>query len=620
MTAPHETPAPQTRLEDLPTSPGCYIFRDAEGAALYVGKAKDLRARVRSYYRGADSRPLIPFLAKRSARVETLVTKTESEAILLEDTLVKKLKPTYNLRLKDDKAFYLLRLDTSQQYPRIEWVRRRYADRAMYFGPYASTWALRRTVRFLHSILPMRDCSDSILRNRTRPCLKHSIGRCSAPCVQLISEADYRELVDRAVDLLEGRTSAVIPILEARMRDAAANLEYEKAAKLRDHLEALRTTTEAQGVRLGKSLDRDVLGLHRDGERVAIQWLPFRDGKLEGGKSHNFNSELPDAEILGSFLTQFYRGDTFVPREVYVSIEPHDRDAIAHWLSEKRAGPVTLAVPRGGDAKRAVELAKANAKIVLEARDGIVASANEAAEQLREKLHLQRAPGVIDCFDISTLQGRATVASRVRFVGGFPAKDGYRRFKITSFTGQNDFAAMAEVVGRALRRDVEDQTLPDLIVIDGAKGQLSAAVRARDDAGAFEVEIVGLAKDRSIAGDAGTQHSGERVFTPGGDAPIHLPPRSSECHLLTRVRDEAHRFAIQYHRKVRGKITGVLDEIAGLGPKRRRELLRTFGSVSALAGVSADELRAKIPGFPAALAERVVAGLREVKNNAAPET
>jgi excinuclease ABC subunit C len=597
-------------IEDVPSGPGCYIFRGGSDEPLYVGKAKELRGRVRSYLRvGGDGRPLIPFLARKAARVETIVTATEAEAILLEDTLIKRLKPPYNFRLKDDKAFLLLRLDPSADFPRFEWVRRRRADRALYFGPYASAGALRRTIRFLHSVIPMRDCPDVIMEHRTRPCIKHGIGRCAAPCVGWISKEDYRRLVDRAIDVLHGKTSEVEEMLEARMKEAAAALEFEKAAALRDRLEALRQTTEPQGVRLGRALDRDAIGIHREGERVAIQWLPFRGGRLEGGEVHLFSTELPDAEVLSSFLTQLYRGDRFVPREIFLSLEPHDVSAIQEWLRGRRGAPVTLAVAKSGDARRAVEMAVENARVALAAKEGAEASAREALERLRERLELPAAPSVIDCFDISTLQGRATVASRVRFVDGLPDKSGYRRFKVTSLTGQDDFGAMKEVVGRALRRDVEEGTLPDLVVIDGGRGQVSSALEARDDAGAFEVGLVGLAKDRAEASDEATIHSGERVFVPGRAEPIALPPRTAECHVLQRIRDEAHRFAITYHRRLRGTLTSELDAVPGIGPARRRKLLRAFGSISALRQATAEEIAAKVPGVPRDIALRVVAAL-----------
>lgn len=609
-----------TALQDIPASPGCYIFRGDDDEPLYVGKARELRGRVRSYFRdGGDGRPLIPFLARKATRIETIVTKTEAEAILLEDTLIKRFKPPFNLRLKDDKAFYLLRLDPAAEFPRFEWVRRRRADRALYFGPYASAGALRRTIRFLYSIIPLRDCSDNILKNRSRPCLKYSIGRCSAPCVQLIQKEEYQTLVARARDLLEGRTSEVEKLLEARMREAAANLEFEKAARVRDQLEALRTTTESQGVRLGRAIDRDVVAIHRDGDRVAIQWLPFRGGKLEGGKTHLFTTDLPDPEIFNSFLTQLYHGDVFIPREIYLSHEPHDREVIAAWLEERRGGPVNLAVAKSGEAKRAVAMAIENARVALSAREGAAASAMEAILKIQEKLQMEEPPLVMDCFDISTLQGRSTVASRVRFVDGLPARDGYRRYKITSFSGQNDFAAMREVVTRALRRDVEDQTLPDLIIVDGGKGQLSAALLAREEIGAFEVAMVGLAKDRTESNDDRTLHSGERIFLPGADEPLPLAPRTPECHLFARIRDEAHRFAITFHRKQRESIVSELNAIEGIGNRRRRELLQTFGSVTALRQASMDDILQKIPRFPKELAARVVEKLKVAPAPPEPE-
>ncbi|MFN0205422.1 MAG: excinuclease ABC subunit UvrC [Planctomycetota bacterium] len=597
-------------VDEIPVQPGCYIFRDSSDAPLYVGKAKELRTRVRSYFRaGGDGRVLIPFLASKASRVETIITKTEAEAILLEDTLIKKFKPPFNLRLKDDKAFYLLRLDPNVEFPRLEWVRRRRSDRALYFGPYASSGALRRTIRFLHSMIPLRDCSDHILANRSRPCLKHSLGRCSAPCVKLITQENYKALVDRAVDLLQGRTSEVEKLLELKMADAAKNLEFERAARLRDSLQALRTTTETQGVRMGRATDRDVLGLEREGARVTLQFLPFRQGRLECGKLYKFTTDLPDSEIISSLLTQIYYGDAFIPREIYISHEPHDADVLREWLVSRRGGPVQLSVAKSGDAKRAVQMAVENAKAALATRDGEEAAAQDALERIREMLQLEEPPSIMDCFDISTLQGNSTVASRVRFVDGIPEKAGYRRYKITSFAGQNDFAAMHEVVSRSLRRDVEENTLPDLVIIDGGPAQLASALEAREEAGAFDLCMISLAKDRTVSNDTKTEHSGERIFLPNVKDPIPLNPRTAECHLLTKIRDEAHRFAITYHRKQRGKITGQLDQIEGVGPKRRRQLLQTFGSIGEVKNATVTDITTKIPGFPQALAEAVVAAL-----------
>jgi excinuclease ABC subunit C len=600
---------------DIPPLPGCYIFRDRGDAALYVGKARDLRARVRSYFRdGGDGRPLIPYLFERAARIETIITKTESEAILLEDTLIKKLKPPFNLRLKDDKAFFLLRLDPASEFPRLEWVRRRRADRALYFGPYASAGALRRTIRFLHTIIPLRDCSDHILRNRTRPCLKHAIGRCSAPCVGLIAVEDYKKLVDRAVDLLQGRTQEAKKLIEQKMAEAAQNLEFERAARWRDALQALETTTESQGVRLGRSLDRDVFALEREGGRIAMQFLPFRGGRLEGGRIYQFTTDLPDDEVFNSLLTQVYAGDAFVPREIYTSHVPHDAGVLAQWLSKKRGADVHLAVAKSGDAKRAVQIAAENARAALQSTHSVESSLQDALRRMGERVELQEPPSIVDCFDISTLQGRSTVASRVRFVDGVPDRAGYRRYKITSFAGQDDFAAMHEVVLRSLKRDVEESSLPDLVVIDGGLGQLGSALAAREEAGAFDVAIVSLAKDRVQYAGERSAHSGERLFIPGRSEPVLLNPRSSEHHLLTRLRDEAHRFAITFHRKQRESIRSELDAIPGVGPARRRELLSTFGSVERVRSATPEEILQKIRGFPRALAEAVA---RELSKNAA---
>ncbi|MBK9383979.1 MAG: excinuclease ABC subunit UvrC [Planctomycetes bacterium] len=596
-------------VEKAPRRSGVYIFRDAEGRALYVGKAKDLKARVRSYLRAeGDGRIVSRYLGTRAHDVEFVVTETEQEALLLEDALVKQLKPPHNVRLRDDKSFLLVKLDRRESFPRFVPVRRhgRRDPQARYFGPYASAGHLRRTLRMLHEIVPLRDCRDAVFKNRTRPCLKHEIGRCSAPCVGLVDAEAYARLVDRAEEILRGKTEEVERELEARMKRAAAELQFETAARVRDQLESLRATTERQVVASAKGVERDAIGLHREAGRVALAVLRFRGGALEAVRSHLLDSEIPDEELVSAFATRLYSGDAFVPREILVPCEPSDASMLAAWLETKRGATVELRVPERGEPRKHLEMANANAAQVFRAQVDVEELADEALAKLAERLELEEVPQVLDCFDISAFQGAAMVASRVRFRGGVPDKAGYRRFRVKSHGGQDDFASMREVVARALRRDLQDADLADLIVIDGGKGQLAAACAARDEVGAAGLALVGLAKARVGRGPLGEE---ERIFKEGAELPIVLPRGSAERHLLERLRDEAHRFAITYHRQLRDELRSELDEVPGVGPTLRKRLLQHFGSVRRIAAASEQELCA-LPRITPDLARAILSHLR----------
>lgn len=579
-------------IDKAPRAPGVYVFRDAQGKALYVGKAKDLRARVRSYLRqGGDGRIVSLYLGSRANDVEFVVTATEKEALLLEDTLVKKLKPPHNVKLRDDKSFLLVKLDRSSPFPRFYPVRQhgRRDPKARYFGPYASAKHLRRTLRLLHELVPLRDCRDAVFANRARPCLKYEIGRCSAPCVGLIDEQRYAALVEEAEEVLRGRTQGVERRLEERMGREAAQLNFETAARIRDQLESLRATTERQAVSSERGVERDAIGLYREGEQAALAVLRFRQGGLQAVRSHLLESDLPDEELVSAFLTRLYAGDAYVPREVLVPAPPNDVEMIAEWLEGKRGSPVDLRVPARGEPLRHLAMAEENAAQVFRSQVDAEEVAEEALARLAERLGLEEIPQVLDAYDISAFQGAAMVASRVRFRAGMPDKAGYRRFRVRTHAGQDDFASMREVVERSLRRDLGEAELPDLVVIDGGKGQLAAACEGRDAAGAASVRMVGLAKARVGKGPLGEE---ERVFLEGARTPIVLPRGTAERHLLERLRDEAHRFAITYHRKLRDELRSELDEIPGVGPTLKKRLLQRFGSVRRIAAAPVEELAA----------------------------
>jgi len=609
---------PRWSIDDVPEKPGVYLFRDGQDRVLYVGKARSLKSRLRSYRRpGGDGRLSVRFLETQAERVETIVTRTEQEALLLEDALIKSHKPPHNVRLKDDKSFLMLRLDAGERFPRLKFVRqhspklgRKLAPptgRARYFGPFASARAVRQTLSDLHRVIPLRDCPDSVFAHRTRPCLKHQIGLCSAPCVGLIDEAGYAALVERAAAVLSGETSELEAELESRMQAASGELAYERAAMWRDRLAAVRRTVERQGVRPRDQVERDVLGLARAGREAVVHRLSFRGGRLSESRSHLFQSELPDEELWHNVLTALYGGGRRqAPGEVVLAALPEERELLEGVLGAR----VELVVPSGGERRRMLELALENARTALARRQREGAQEEAALEALEELLELEAPPEVIDCFDISNLQGTHVVASRVRFRGGHADKSGYRRFKVRGVAGQDDFASLREVVGRSLRRGVRDDDLPDLVVIDGGEQQLAAALDARQEADAWEVPMIALAKARAerTLGGRRKAASEERVFLPGAKAPLELARHSPARHLLERVRDEAHRFAITYHRRERGRIRSQLDSIPGVGEVKRKALLRRFGSVVGVRAASVEELGA-VPGIGPELARTILEAL-----------
>ena len=505
----------------------------------------------------------------------------------------------------------MLRLDLAKTYPRFEHVRAKNPDvgreggRSRYFGPFASSGDLRKTLSDLHRIVPLRDCPDHVLANRSRPCIKHQIGLCCAPCVGLVQPGEYAALVDKASRILLGDVEAVRADLETRMRTAADALEYERAAGWRDRLAALARTVAGQGVRPKDDVRRDVLALARAGDAAVVHRLSFRDGRMSESRSHVFRSQLPDEELLHVVVTALYaNARREVPTEIVVPCLP----AEVELLRETLGGGVAFQAPRSGERARMLGIAGENARAELNRSENERADEAAALDELASILALDAAPEVIDCFDVSNLQGTHVVASRVRFRRGHADRSGYRRFRVRSVEGQDDFASMREIVLRALRRGVEEDDLPDLVVIDGGAQQLAKALEAREEAAAWDVTIVGLAKARS-AGGARAKASDERLFVPGALEPIPLPKHSGARHLLERIRDEAHRFAITYHRKERGKIASRLDSIPGVGPERRKALLRAFGSVKGVAAASTEQIAA-IPGFGAELAEVVSRTLR----------
>ena len=595
------------KVARFPKEPGVYLFRDGAGKVLYAGKAADLRARVRSYLApGGDGRYQLRFLEREARDVEFIATATETEALLLENTVIKKHKPRYNIKLKDDKAFLLLRLDRKEEWPWFRFVRRRRDDGAMYFGPFASAKAVRRTLRLLHKVVPLRDCTDGVFRNRTRACVKHQIGRCPAPCVGEVSREDYDHQLDAAVRILQGEIRALVHGLQERMAEAAERLEFERAQAMKEQIAALQRVAERQSV-VARGGDEDAVGVFRRGDEVTVAYLAFREGALEQCTRQTIKSELPDGMLLADVLARLYEGDRFVPRALLVPQLPDEPAILREWLEQKRGGRVELHVPQRGERRKHLALAMQNAELGDAVEADADARRRRAAERLAGLLDLEDTPLLLHCLDVSTTQGTNTVASRVCFSEGQPHKGQYRRFKISKEHAGDDFSAMEEAVRRSLRLclEREEEELPDLLIVDGGRGQLSAAERAVEELGLeSDIWLCGLAKSRLKGHGDRRSESGERIFLPGQETPIPLGKDTAEMLLVAAIRDEAHRFAITYHRKQRGKITSELDDIPGVGPTRRKALLRHFGSLTRMKQASRDDLLAT-PGVPTAVAEQV---------------
>jgi len=588
----------RARVDALPRAPGVYLLKDERGRVVYVGKAKELRARVRSYLRPeGDGRAAAPFLARRVVDVETIVTGNEKEALLLESTLVKRHRPRYNVRLRDDKAYLCIRVDVAHAWPRLHVVRRFERDGAVYFGPFSDAKAVRRTIRTLGAVHPLRLCTDAVLASRKRPCLYHQLGRCGAPCAGLVAPETYAEHVRGMLELLAGRTGGLLDSMERAMAEASAALDFERAAAIRDRIEALRRTTQAQRVASPDARDRDAIGLARREEAVVATVLHVREGRLISRRDYVLRSILPDGAVLAHVLREAYREGRLVPPEILLPCEPEDRGDLEALLGERRGGPVTLAAPARGPLRSLVDLAERNAAEAVRAAEGDARAREALLEALRARLELDRTPRRIECYDVSTIQGVATVGSRVLFVDGQPAREGYRRFRVRTVPGQDDFAALREILARRFARDEES---PDLVVVDGGAGQLARAREALPGG----VPAVALAKSRPREGGG---RSPERVFLPGRAVPVVLPPDAPETYLLARVRDEAHRFAVAYHRRLRDRraLRSELEGIPGLGPRRRTALLRRFGSARGVRAASRADLEA-VP-LPAPVVEAVLA-------------
>jgi excinuclease ABC subunit C len=603
----------ERKLRTLPVRPGVYLFKDEQGDILYIGKANSLRARVRSHFAVDDATSLKNREMLRRVRdLDTIVVGSEAEALLLEANLIKQHRPRFNIQLRDDKRYPYIKVTVQEPLPRV-WVTRRLEnDGARYFGPYTEVGAMRQALEVIKRIFTVRSCNYDLPRERpSRPCLDYHIGRCLAPCVGYQSIDDYRHMVDDILAILGGRTKQLRGRVQAQMDEAVATLDFERAAQLRDVLTGLGSIERRQRALDVRGGDTDVVGAARDGDHACVVVLRIRDGKLLGREVDFFENLVgePDSELVAlAAARQYYgrgeHGTTDLPTEVLFPTDFDDRATLEELLSGTAGHRVRTHVPERGDKLRLVELASQNARHLLEERsvlrDETQTRAEDVLYDLQSSLQMKVVPRLIVCFDVSHMQGSEVVASAVVFRNGEPYKAEYRRFRIKGDWGNDDYRSMAEVVSRYFRRRIEeDQPLPELAVIDGGKGQLGAAVAAAREAGATDTTFIGLAKRE------------EEVFVEGRSQPVHLPRTAPSLRLLQRLRNEAHRFAHGYNRKLTGRrtITSELGDIPGIGPTRQRVLLETFGSVRALRDATAEQI-ARQARLPAALAERVVEHLR----------
>ncbi|MFO0597052.1 MAG: excinuclease ABC subunit UvrC [Myxococcaceae bacterium] len=606
------------KIDALPNQPGVYLMKDRAGRIIYVGKAVNLRNRVKSYFnRGSsDSRAFVQLLDRVLGDLETVVVRTEKEALLLENELIKKHRPRFNIQLRDDKQYLCLRLDTSHPFPRLETVRRPKKDKARYFGPYSSAASIRETLRVVNRFFQLRTCTDHVLETRKRPCLLYQIGRCPAPCVYPVPPETYRANVDAVVLFLEGRSGPLVENLRERMKAAAKKLEFEEAARLRDQVIALERSLERQTIATTDSIDQDVFGLYREADRICIYILYVRGGRITGGRALHSTSDFPDGELVTSLVNQYYADENFVPREVLVP--SGEVDALSELLTELRGGTVKVLVPQRGDKVELLALAQRNAERSFSERTRTRDEIEQVLERLKDRLHLRALPRRMECFDISHSHGTSIVASQVASVDTEPDTSNYRRYKLKTVTQNDDFASMHEILSRRFRRGLEEGDLPDLIVIDGGKGQLAAAHAAMKDLGVENVDLVALAKSRDLdvpLPDEQVRRSPERVFLVDRKDPIVLPQNSPELFALTRLRDEAHRFAITFQRKLsrRRGLQSQLDSVPGVGETRRKALLTHFGSLKRIKEASIEDIAA-VASIGPAVAERIHAFLHQPTN------
>lgn len=593
------------KLKNLPDAPGVYLFRNPDGKIIYIGKAKSLRNRVRTYFQsGQRHDPKTARMVSAIDDFDLLVTDSEIEAMILEANLVKEHKPRYNVNLKDDKHFPYIKVTVNEPFPRILVVRRLAKDGARYFGPFTSAKGMRKTIKFLSNLFRIRSCNLTIPHPSGRlqkVCLDYHIGRCGGPCEGLQSEKEYRQQVDSVIMYLAGKSETLVSELKKKMESLSRRMKFEEAARVRDQITALESVRQKQKVDAGLVIDRDIIAFAREASDTVVVVLQIREGILIGRQDFQLISEAEetDNEILSSFVRQYYNNQPNLPDNIYLPLAIPDASLIARWLTEVREKKVTVHTPLKGEKLRLVDMAAANARLLLDEllmqKKDLKERLSGAVQALKNDLRLERSPRTIACVDISNTGATDAVGSFVYFDNGKPRKSEYRRFRIKEVKGQDDFAMMREVVGRYFYRLIQEKKEPpDLLVVDGGIGQLNSVVKELESLGYARQNVLGLAKRL------------EEVYLPGNSEPLTIPKSSPGLGLLKRLRDEAHRFAVEYNRKVRTRrtIRSALDTLNGIGPKRRDLLLKQFGSVKGIKEASLPELLS-VKGLPKGLAEKI---------------
>lgn len=604
------------KVREFPQLPGVYLMKNAAEKIIYVGKAKSLRARVRSYLTDSrDHSSKTRFLVRNIRSIDTILTKTEVEAFLLEASLIKKHRPRYNIRLKDDKSYPYIRISMADEFPRVYLARKVKKDGALYFGPYTSGSAVWGTIKFLNRTFMIRDCKDGFFATRKRPCMTHQIGRCKAPCVGLVTKEEYGDDIKQATLFLRGRDKAIVRDLTKKMKDASSDERFEAAARFRDSIEAVKAVLERQAmVNDTSDLDQDVIGYHGDERGTLVETIHIRSGRVIGNKGH-FLSLLdpnsPDEDVrewLTSYINQYY-DEALIPDELLLPTDlgREITDLIAAVFEERSGRKVKIRFPTDSVGHRLLDMANTNAKQHFAGYVDKSEAKKKGLEEIQERLKLPQIPLRIECFDISTFQGAETVASQVVFEDGVPNKDQYRRYKIKTVIGTNDFESMREVLTRRFAH--EELETPDLVVIDGGKGQLGIAMEVLKDIKRTDIPVVGLAKARTDSDFKSSEVSAteERFFLPGRQNPVLFKPGSEAFRILVGIRDEAHRFAITYHRKLREatSLESELDQIPGLGPVKKKALLAKFPSVDAIRNADVSDI-AMVKGFNVTSAEALL--------------
>jgi excinuclease ABC subunit C len=592
------------QLKVLPTKPGVYLFKDKEGKVIYIGKAANLNSRVKSYFGAPSSLSAkIQRLVAKIQDFEFVVTNSEQEALILECNMIKKYTPRYNVRLKDNKTFPYLKIDINEDWPGVYITRRVQQDGARYFGPFASAGSVRKTLRLIKKIFPFRSCSKRIEGKDKRPCLDYYIRRCLGPCIGAVEKQEYRDVINQVILFLQGKQELILRELNTKMKAAAQQLQFERAALLRDQIKAIEKVIEGQRIAITLQGEKDVIGLAQNEKLAYVELFSIRNNKLIG-QDHfimeGIQGESP-GQIMTSFVKQYYASASYIPALILLQHPVDEPAVISEWLEQQRGSRVELQVPQRGAKKKLVDTAAENAAQGLELTQAKEMKAEVISSGLRElknRLHLPKMPRRIECYDVSNIQGALAVGSMVVLEKGRPKPAHYRRFRIKTVAGADDYAMIQETLRRRFKRGLTGEgawaIIPDLVLIDGGKGQLNATLEVRQELGLDSIPMVSLAKEN------------EEVFIPGDPQPVHIAKDSPALHILQRARDEAHRFAISYHRRLRHKegITSALDNIPGIGPRRKKALLKKFGSIEAIKEASPEEL-SRTEGMTLTVAQKI---------------